>query len=358
VNQWLTENHYRKFPFRLDATPPFNDDILVDMLCVLSSEFQLFLDNGGIELNEVESDGSTVELTFAIVSSAKTGYKLVGSFSTSDEEDTRIILSLQDSSSVPHPELGYGIAFIGNPASLDSWVASLTGLSDQLDPSVVRVSDTGHVTTLRVANKVHAGPSSCDETEGAASSFMLQNRTAAVVAGCVEVTTEPVETQEKVTPTVQGTSTVDVAVEPPETEYTHYVNSSVVTITTHAVTIDDEIPSLPTTHDAEVDGSGALASAPLLEAGHNTVLNGDLSQNLIRLGYRLGAGLGVDCAEVKGFPDLGTLAKDCVKSINGAHTQDGNFTLVAGDGVTLVPDPAGHRILVLINAQDLKRAQP
>lgn len=358
MSQWLAENHQRRFPFALDTTLPFGDDVLVDFMTVLSTEFQLFENGGHIELDGVIRLGTVVTFYFLIESTALPGYFLEAEFDTTDEEDTRVIMRVMDPTLLPRPDLGYGICFIGNPAALTGFISIGTGLAKPLDSTVIRLSDAGHQTTIRVANKNRQGPSTCDETEGDPSSILLQNRVAATVTGCVEVTTAPTLTQESVQPTVQGNVTVPVPVPNPLVEYTRYPNTTVTTITTHAVTIEDEIPALPLTYDAEVDGAGPLVAAPLIEAGNNIKLSGTAAINLMRLSYQLGAGLGVNCADVAGYPDLGRLAKDCVKAINGAHTRDGKFELVAGDGISLIPDPAGHRILVLVNAEDLQRAAP
>ncbi len=360
MNQYLAGNHYRRFPFVLDADIPFSDEVLVDLQVVLSTKFDLFaLAADGVELIQVDRLAGVATLTFLIVSAELPDYKLVGEVSEAAAEDTRILLALVDSSDVAHPELGYGIAIIGKASDLTT-LGGTTVLSAALDRSVIRLNVTNDTLNLRVANANRQGPSSCDETEGAIETITLQGRSADEVPSCVETTTSPAEdvTQEQMVPDVKGTATTPVAIVPPTDTHTRYPNTVVTTIDTHLAVIEDEIPELPTLYDAVVDGAGPVAVTRTLDVGDNVVLSGSLANKLLTFKYKLNGGTGMNCVDVKGYTDLGRLSKDCVKSINGVYAQGGSFTLAAGAGISLLPDQAGHRILVLINASDLTRAAP
>ncbi len=234
-----------------------------------------------------------------------------------------------------------------------------TTLTGPLDRSTIRLNITNDPLVLRVANKTRPQASSCSETEGVAETLTLLDRTAEVVASCYEYTDTPAEdvTQRHMDPDVQGDATTQVAIVPPSETHTRYADDTTTTFTTHLADITDVVPDLPATYDADVDG-GVVPTDRILGEGNSIVLSGSLTDNLIRFTYRLGGGLGVDCTEIKGYADVGTLCVDCVRSINGVSAAGGALKLVAGAGVGLLPDQAGHRILVLINAQDQLRAQP
>lgn len=345
MNQRLAANRQRAFPLTESSSVP--DSVLVDLQVLLSQRFG----EVSLELESKITAGVAVDLTFEIVSLDLPGYWLVFSFTTADAEDTRVVATVVDSGLVAYPELGYGVAFIGVPA--DAAGGDLIGLSVEVDPHCVRRTANGQPMTLRVANRFRPGKSTCAETIGAPTILTLMDRVAETVAGCVETTTTPEVDQVSVGPTITGSSTSEVPIVPPTVNHTRYQDGAITVITTNAVQINDAIPTVPLTHEAEVDGNPIVAE-PVLEAGHNVALSGVLSENRITLDYRLAAGLGPDCDGVMGYSDLGTLSVDCVKAVNGVHGSE--LVLEAGAGIELVSDPAGHRILVLINAEDLTRA--
>ncbi len=349
MNQYLTENHYRRFPFQQDTEMAFADDAVVDASVVLSTAFAAT----GVRLALIEAGVGSTKLWFAIDSTTLPDYQLLAEVPDDTDEDTRILLSLLASDLEPHPELGYGYLVIGSTASLAGWGAPVEPDSE-LDRNVIRAMRTNQALTIRVANKTRPGPSSCAETAGAESVTSLLGRVATEVAGCVELTTSP--DIDQVSADEDG-NTAEVPIVPPEVTLTRYADGVVTEITTTLATITDAIPELPDGYDAIVD-TGAVEVSPVVAAGHNVDLSGNLSDGQLTIGYRLGGGDGIDCTGVKGYDDLGRLAKDCVKSVNGAHTLDGKLALASSGDLSLLSDPLGHRIIVLVNSQDLKRVDP
>lgn len=350
MNQYITANHYRRYPFVIDATVPFGDAVLVDARLVLSTDFGVV----SVVMTSVTRSGGISTLVFTVNSSLLgTAYTLSGTIVDGAAADTRVLLALKDGSSVPRPDRGYGVIFIGSTAGLVALGNGTTGVGAlTVDPSTYRRNVSNKTYTLRVGNMFRPGPANCAQTDGSPAVISLQNRVATVLAGCVEVTTAPSEdiTQERMVPDVKGTSTTPVAVPHPGSTYTAYPNGSVTTITTHPTTINDAIPT------SGVDATVAPVT-PSVTAGHNARLSGSLAEKLVSFGYKLNGGTGMDCGGVQGYT-LGTTAGDCVKSVNGVSAADGLLQLAAGAGVSLVSDQAGHRILVLINAENLTRAQP
>lgn len=349
MNQYLTANHYRRYPFVIDSMVPFGDAVVVDARLVLSTDFGVV----SVVMTSVTRASGVSTLVFTVNSSLLgTGYTLSGTIADGAAEDTRILLTLKDGFSVPRPDRGYGVLFIGSTAGLIALGNGTTGVTIVVDPSTFRRNVSNKPYTLRVGNMFRPGPASCAQTDGPAAQINLQNRIATVLAGCVEVTTAPSEdvTQERMVPDIKGTSTTPVAIVPPDSTYTAYPNGSVTTITTHPTTINDAIPT------SAVDATVAPVTAAVTE-GHNARLTGSVADKIVNFGYKLNGGMGMDCNGVLGYT-LGTKSGDCVKSVNGVSAADGLLQLVAGAGVGLVSDQAGHRILVLINAENLTRAQP
>ncbi len=353
MNQYITENHYRSFPFLQGYTNNFSDALIVDAQVVLATDFQLYVD-GYVAFSSTISIAGGATLVFTIHSTALSGYKLVGDVLDS-ADDTRILLTLVDASDVPHPELGYGFVVVGNMASLISYGKGIPFTPVPLDPAITRVFATNQPLSIFVGNKTRPGPSLFGETIGAASSFDLQARIAETVEGCIEVTTEPDVDQVSVDDVGNAT---EIAIPAPDSSYDQFSDGTITTVTIHDIDILDAIPTLPTAYDAVVEGGVACAPGCVVGPGYNVVLSGDLEAQTLKFTYQLGGGLGVNCDSVPGYPVLGTVASDCVKAINGTHTHNGVLTLKGGTGVSLVQDPAGHRILVLVNASDLTRAAP
>lgn len=348
MNQFLTANHYRRLPFVEDAVLPFADDAFVDARVVLAQAFGATT----VSLTSLTRASSTTSFVFTITSGLLSGYMLRGSVADAAAEDTRVLLALVDGSLAARPDLGYGVVFIGSTASLQL-LGSSTSMSATLDPSAGRLNTANRPLVLRVGNMFRPGPASCAQTDGSAVTFALQGREAEVLDGCVEVVTAPPQdiTQEQMVPDVTGTSTTPVAVPPPASTYTAYPNTSVTTITTHPTTINDAIPT------SGVQATVAPVAANAVTAGHNAKLSGSLAEKLVTFGYKLNGGTGIDCDGVLGYI-LGTVAGDCVKSVNGVSSADGTLVLATGAGVGLVSDQAAHRILVLVNAENLTRVQP
>lgn len=360
MNQFLAQNRYRRYPLVQTATTAISDRILVDLQLILSTKFDLYGANTtGVKLSTIVRSGGNATFTFSIVSTALSGYKLVGTVSEAGPEESRVILQLQNASSVPHPELGYGILMVGVPSDL-TVLGGTTVVNEWVDRATIRLNVTNDSLVLRVANRTRAGHSSCAELQGDPQSIVLQARTVQTVADCFEETTAPSEdtTQRHMTPTVTGSSTTSVPMVAPTTTHTRLQNDTTSTLTTHLAIIQDAIPDLPSNYDAEVDPAGPVDSHRVLDVGYNMDLAGQVSQKVVRFVYRLNGGLGMDCAGVMGYDDLGTLASNCIKSLNGVHSVGGRITLTAGAGISLIPDQYGHRILVLVNGQHLSRAAP
>ncbi len=353
MNQYLTSNHYRRFPFVQDATLPFDDAVFADVQIAIVKDFEVF-DGGACRLTKLVRGAGTTALEFTIVSTPMSGFKLTGTSADTDD-DTRITLTLVDASDVQRPELGYGYCVIGNPASMAA-LPGTTTMSADLDTAAIRALTFNQPLSIFVGNTTRSGPSTCDETPGATHTLQIQNRSAALVEGCVETTTAP-DTLQVSVDSVTGVSS-EIAIVPPVELFSQISNTTITTITTTDATINDAVPALPTGYDAIVEGGAACAADCVVDAGHNVDLSGSFVDNILQFNYTLGGGIGVDCDEVLGYEDLGTLSSQCIKAINGTHTQTGEFTLTGGAGVSLVPDPAGHRILILMNAPDQSRAAP
>ncbi len=346
MNQRLAANRYRRFPFVQDAVLPFPDRFLVDLRLVLSQRFGEFT----VTLAELGNTAGFCELWFTINSTDLPGYGLWVGFMDTEGQDSRVLLTLQTIGGTPHPELGYGVAFIGDAVAVP---APTVGLSILVDPACLRLHANGQPMVLRVANMFRPGQSSCTETQTSTSTLSIMGRVAETVTDCIEVTTAPSALQTEVIPTLTGAQTDDVAIPSPAGTHTRYQDGVVTLITTHDATIDDAIPTAPA-WAAEVNGAGPVVAEPVLAAGHNLRLTGSVADNAVTLGYRLGAGSGVDCTTVKGYPALGRLSVECVKSINGAHGPE--LELDVGNGLSLLTDPSSHRLLLLVNAGDLGRA--
>ncbi len=354
MNQFITDNHYRRYPFYQSASLAFNDALIVDAQIVLSTDFNIY-NAGSVSFDSTVSQVGETDLVFAIQSVELSGYTLQGTISDTASEDTRVILTLVDGSDVPHPELGYGFVMVGSVASLLTYGKGVSFTAIPLDPAVIRVFYPNKPVSLYVGNMTRPGPSVFGETIGAASSFELQGRVPVTTQGCTEATTAPDVDQVSVDAVGEVT---EIAVPIPDAPITEITNTTITTVTVHDIDILDALPVLPTAYDAVVEGGVACVAGCVVGAGYNVALSGDLADKIIEFTYQLGGGLGVDCDAVPGYPELGTLAVDCVKSLNGCHTFHGALTLQGGTGVSLVPDPAGHRILVLVNASDLTRAAP
>ncbi len=349
MNQYLTENLYRRFPFRQDVDLPFGDTVVVDAHIILSTAFG----DTAVRLELVTRSGSDTTFQFTISALDLDGYVLVGTVNDAAAENTRVLLQVEDLSAVPHPELGYGFMVIGSTVGLTGLGPSTVASAD-LDLNVIRVMRPNQTLLIRVANMTRPGASECSETAGDESVTSLLGRVATEVAGCVELTTEPDVDQVSAD---QDGNTSEVPIVPPDVTLTRYADGLVTTITTTAAAITDAIPTLPEDYDAVVD-TGPVEVSPIIAGGHNVDLSGDFSAGQLAFNYRLGGGDGIDCDGVLGYDDLGRSAKECVKSLNGVHTLDGKLTLTAEHGLELLSDPFGHRIIILVNSEDLKRVTP
>ncbi len=359
MNQFIAANRYRRYPLVQTAATTISDRILVDLQLVVSTKFSVFESpTTGVKLSAIVRSAGSATFTFTIISTQLTGYKLVGVVSESAADDTRVILALQDSGSTPHPELGYGILMVGVAGDLTS-LGGTTTINDWVDRATIRLNVTNDQLVIRVANANRPGPSVCAETQGAEEVIQLQGRLVETVSDCYESTSAPSEdtTQRHISPTITGDTTTSVPMVPPSSTHDRYQNDTIATITTHLVDIEDQIPDLPTDYDADTD-TGPIDSQRVLTTGHNVDLTGDVLNNIVRFKYRLNGGLGMDCSGVEGYQDLGTLAYSCIKSINGVHSVGGQINLVAGGGCSLIPDEAGHKLIVLMNAQHLGQVAP
>jgi hypothetical protein len=360
VNQFIAANRYRRYPLIQTATTSISDRIMVDLQLVLSTKFSVFESpTTGVKLDTIVRSGGSATFTFQIISTVLTGYKLVGVVSETAADDTRVILALQNSSSTPHPELGYGILMVGVANDLTALSIGTTTVDEWIDRATIRLNVTNDQLVIRVANRTRPGPSTCAESTGIAEVVQLQGRLVQTVSDCYEITTAPSEdtTQRHMSPTITGDTTTQVAMVAPTSTHDRFQNDTVATITTHLVDIQDEIPALPSTYDADTD-TGPIDAQRVLGVGHNLDLTGDIAQNLVRFNYRLNGGLGMDCVGVKGYPSLGVLAHDCIKSINGVHSVGGHLTLIPGTGVGLIPDEDGHKLIVLMGIQHLGQVAP
>jgi len=101
-------------------------------------------------------------------------------------------------------------------------------------------------------------------------------------------------------------------------------------------------------------------------AGYNTLLSLDTATNAIILGARPGAGAGAPCDDPARFPDEaaawslagsagpltgGLWCNEVLRSLNGVPGPD--LPILAGAGVSVIPDPAHNQVVIDVNMRDL-----
>jgi hypothetical protein len=349
MNQWFGDNRLRNFPL-VDASPlPLT--AIVGAQFVLSNAFA----SQAVVLTSIVRVGTAIVLIMAVQSTTYPGYVFVGTFSTLAPEEVRVPLQLYNASNVLMPDMGYGFLYCGRPADLASQADAACSVAFEL--ATVKFLHQTPSLSLRVANAWRPGASLRSEVVGAPNTALIQERIATLIPGCVEVTTAPDPLQRHMDPDVTGAATTSVPVPDPTITVTAYVNGPTTVITTRPITVTDAIPTAPAGFDAVAASSGPVGTQ--VTAGHNTVLSGKLAgaaQAELVVGYHLHGGTGIECSGVSGYLAYDTV-QGTVKSVNGL-TPEGELTIVGGDHVQVLPDPGGHRVLLLLNAENLQRAAP
>jgi hypothetical protein len=135
---------------------------------------------------------------------------------------------------------------------------------------------------------------------------------------------------------------------------------------TSPVGCDD--PSWPFETGLVYESARCVQGAVKLKAGYNVSIGVIPSSNTINLSAVLNAGEGQPCEEIKLFPDEtpptgatnnllegGTLCNEVLRAINGIGGPA--FTIRGGQGVSVLPDPDAHCVIIDVNLLNLDLCQ-
>lgn len=335
ANQFITENHYRSYPFLETATIPFTNDVLVDAQFVLSVTL-----NGPIPtFTHLTRGTGTTTFTFTVGI-----YTMTGLIADGAAEDTSVALS---PIVVGGEILGYGFIVVGSTASLVSLSTQSTNAA--LEIGTVRLLRTIQPFTLRVANMNRPGRTTYADVSGEVISESAPVLDANTETSCYE--SDGVNEQEEVDSVGDVTQ---IAIPPPVVPVTVYTAGTPQDLNYQLGSTVDTISHIfASGADAQVDVGPTTST---LSAGFNVFLSGDVTTNKVVLNYQLGAGAGVDCNEVLGYSDLGILSSQCVKSINGVYVANGLFNLVAGSNISFQTNAANHELKILVNGPSLTQS--
>jgi hypothetical protein len=348
VNQYLTENLYRRFPFVQTATLPFSDAVVIDAQIVIGSN-QYQAGNVVTLVSLVRSSGQTI-FHFLVT---PIGLAITCTVPDSTVEQTRILASFSS------PQDGYGFLVIGSTASLITLSPGTITMSAALDPTVVRLAGAVGAFNVTVANMPRSVKATEQETHGTPRNISTVTRESVQTLACVEYPNIPVTTQASVDPTTYAVTMIAI---PQPVDY-------VVTAMDTGTIVTTVTPNTPTdfvpTPAAYATTNGSVSVGFGFLGGYNLVLSGNQTAGTLVFGYQYAPSVpqtlcGLPALSPAPYPsgELGTLSIDCVKSVNGVYTTDGALTLTAGSNVSIISDPGGHRLLLVVNPQNLDLLAP
>lgn len=342
-NQFYGDNLQRDYPFQKDTALPYG--VFVDAVFRVTVDSEVLAGTNALRLISLNGAGGAIR--FEIIGGPMAGASFRGTIPAVPTLYERVRLNFYDVTSTPQPGMGYGYVILG-----DATVP--TGpRADAVEPGAIRYLESGITVSFRLANAICKDDTVVSETVGGvAGTLTFQGRTENVVERCVEVAVVPPAevTQKRMSPDVQGATVTPVAIPRPMNAVTVYETAATTVVTARALNVSDSIPAGPG-FDAAPVGSAALGAA--IEAGHNIKLTGSIRDGVIWVGYVIGAGAGVNCADVPGCTP-GVPSTAALKSINGVSGE--NLEFVRGTAVDVLASPGDHTLYFIVHPEKLSRA--
>ena len=353
MNQRWAENRYRHYPFDITGSPvlPFDNGAIVDASFRLRSDLMLTGVIPAVRLTSAVAASGSLTLTFRVSAPPAIGtVELVGSCPILRADDRVVPLMLRIDGT-PHPEYGYGTVVLGDAAEFPDGT-SLAG-NWYLDPSTVRVMPDVTRFRVHVGNLVR--PQATLQADGSATvepPVTITIPAETPVSGPYVHAATPTPLQMAVQDQCPEPQLVATPVPPPTVpDFITLTPGSTVEVTRSSLRTNDSIPVV-TAYQGVVIG----VASRVLQPGYNLDLRGAVTSNRVELRYRLGAGLGVNRNGVGYAP--GWRAVDTVRRINGSRGRNGDFTIEAGTGFSIVADAAQHRLFILVGPENITRAAP